>query len=483
MCITPLSDAISDENVFIDNEMQDALNNVSLISRLNRSRITKRSGESVQNILYCLLIWPLLGKTSLSAFCGRFIESYVRGKIGILYDFLKRQDINWRQHARSTAGEIARRHHLADDEDAALVIDDTLKSRRGKQVEGSSSHFDHTTGRHIMGHQMLQLVLSTDKGALPVDQKIYVSNKSIQERKTEFKDRRSAVAKDYESAVADDKNMMFRGMLRGAKKLGIYARHVLGDSWFGTKRNIREVIDLGMTAIFAMRRGSTLYRFQGRMYTAKMLHELVKRHMKVTVASRFSTCSLVVELNLEEDPKKKPKWQKVKLLFSKEKQCSKNAWILLLCTDLDYSNEKIIQIYSRRWAVEVYFKEAKQNLGLLANQSADYCTHYSSIHLTALRYLLLFNLMLENGGLNFAKYRKKSAEALEQISFASVLWELFKAVIDDVLDTFLDVLGKENIADIRNAIEGRVEELLLKALRIDEVSIKQDLAAEALICD
>lgn len=483
MCITPLSDALSEENVFVDNEMQDSLNNVSLISRLTRAGVRKRSGESVLNILYCLLIWPLLGKTSLSAFCGRFIESYLRGKIGTLYDFLKRQDINWRLHARNTAGEIAQKHHLVADEDAALVIDDTLKTRRGKQVEGASSHFDHTTGKHVIGHQMLQLVLSCDKGAMPVDQRLYVSGKRIQKRKTEFKDKRSAVARDYKSAGAADKNTMFREMLRGAKKLGIHARHVLGDSWFGTKGNIREVIDLGMTAIFAMRRGSVLYRFQGRTYTAKMLHEFVKRHMKVTVANRFLTSSLVVELNLEEDPTKEPKWQKVKLLFSKEKRCGRNAWILLLCTDIEYSNERIIQIYSRRWAVEVYFKEAKQNLGLLANQSADYCTHYSSIHLTALRYLLLFNLMLENGGLNFSKYRRKSAEALEQISFASVLWEMFKRVIGNVLDTFSGILGKKNVAEVKNAIAERIEELLLKALRIDDVSIQQDLAAEAFICD
>jgi hypothetical protein len=35
------------------------------------------------------------------------------------------------------------------------------------------------------------------------------------------------------------------------------------------------------------------------------------------------------------------------LLFSKEKKCSKNAWILLLCTEVKYSNKKIIEIYSK----------------------------------------------------------------------------------------------------------------------------------------
>ena len=75
-----------------------------------------------------------------------------------------------------------------------------------------------------------------------------------------------------------------------------------------------------MTEIFAMRRGSTKYRFQGKMYTAKMLHKLIRRRMKVKIANRFLTYSLVVELNIEEDANKEPRWQKVKLLFFKRKE-------------------------------------------------------------------------------------------------------------------------------------------------------------------
>jgi hypothetical protein len=479
MNITPLSDELSSNNVFVDNEMQDALAKVTIISRFKKSGFKKRSGDSIQTLLYCLLLWPLLGKQSLSAFCGKYIGSYLTGKIGTLYDLLKRQDINWRKHACNTAKEIAVRHDLGNDKDASLVVDDTLKHRRGKYVEGASSHFDHTLRKHVMGHQVLQLVLSTDKGALPIDQHVYISEKRTQYRRKEFIDNRSSVAKDYKEGIERNKNEMFREMLHRAKKSGIKARNVLGDSWFGTKANIEEVVKLGMVAVFAMRRGKTQYRFQGKMYTAKMLYALICRRMSKTVGKRFLTYSLTVELNVEENPQKEPRWMEVKLLFSKKKKCGKNSWILLLCTDLGYSNEKIIRVYSRRWAIEVYFKETKQNLGLLAEKTADYCVHYASVNLTALRYMLLFNLMLENGGLNFAKYRKKSTEALEQITFASVLWEFFKAIINNVIDTFSELIGKNNVTDIKNAIAEHVEELLLKSLRIDEASIEEDLAAEA----
>ncbi|MDP3391213.1 MAG: hypothetical protein Q8S48_14740, partial [Methylococcaceae bacterium] len=33
----------------------------------------------------------------------------------------------------------------------AFVVDDTIAGRFGKKMPGISSHFDHTSGRHLMG--------------------------------------------------------------------------------------------------------------------------------------------------------------------------------------------------------------------------------------------------------------------------------------------------------------------------------------------
>ncbi|NKC12407.1 MAG: hypothetical protein GKR94_09440 [Gammaproteobacteria bacterium] len=41
------------------------------------------------------------------------------------------------------------------------MLDDTITTRRGKKMEGVSSHFDHVTNRHVMGHQVLTLGLAT----------------------------------------------------------------------------------------------------------------------------------------------------------------------------------------------------------------------------------------------------------------------------------------------------------------------------------
>jgi IS4 transposase len=48
----------------------------------------------------------------------------------------------------------------------------------------------------------------------------------------------------------------------------------------------------------------------------------------------------------------------------------------------------VLEIYALRWAVEVYFKEAKQHLGFLKEQSIHYAAYIASIHLVAIRFCM-----------------------------------------------------------------------------------------------
>ncbi|MCU7879252.1 MAG: transposase [Candidatus Thiodiazotropha sp. (ex Lucinoma aequizonata)] len=45
-------------------------------------------------------------------------------------------------------------------------MDDAIKTRCGKKMEGVSSHFDHVTGRHVMRQQVLTLGLATEEAEL-----------------------------------------------------------------------------------------------------------------------------------------------------------------------------------------------------------------------------------------------------------------------------------------------------------------------------
>jgi IS4 transposase len=51
----------------------------------------------------------------------------------------------------------------------------------------------------------------------------------------------------------------------------------------------------------------------------------------------------------------------------------------------------VLEIYALRWAVEVYFKEAKQHLGFLKEQSIHYAAYIASINLVAIRFCMLIS--------------------------------------------------------------------------------------------
>jgi hypothetical protein len=475
---TPILDSLKGKYTFIDNEMLDAVHKLDLFTILSRNGVRKRSGHGVPALILALLIWPFLGVDSIASFCGRMVEHFLPGGKAALYRFLRRQDINWRTIVLGAARGIFDRHTLASGRESAFVVDDTLKHRRGKKVEGVSSHFDHVEGRHVMGQQVLQLGLACSKGFLPLLQQIYIGTKKIQPLQNEFTDKRSAVAKDYQVALQKDKNTMLRDMLHRAVRKGIRAVHLLGDTWFGNKGNIRTAIDLGLVAIFMMKRGNLTYRFQGRNYTAAMLYELVKRRMKAaSKGCRFMTFSLVVEINLAE-PNEPEQWVPVRLLFSKPHRENKGAWVVLLCTDTCYSDGRILEIYSLRWSIEVYFKETKQAMGWMAEQSGDYAVHYASIHLAALRYMLLFNLALDNGGIRFGQVRDRITRNLQDIGFAALLWEFFRALLHGVMDHFKKIIGAEAVESILKAMDATVEEFLFRVFHIDPDSIGQLQKAE-----
>ena len=155
-------------------------------------------------------------------------------------------------------------------------------------------------------------------------------------------------------------------------------------------------------------------------------------------------------------------------------------WAAFLSTDISLKNEKILEIYAMRWAIEVYFKEIKQNIGFLKEQSPSFVSHYCSIHLTALRYMLLLQGLLSEGDITFAEYRNKITDKIEMLTFASILWQLFKAVIYGVLNSFKKVIGENILSQIKNKINTTVEVMLEKALQMDEKYIKYEIKAESI---
>jgi DDE superfamily endonuclease len=480
---TPISDALQQPCAFADTELAEGMSRHGLSGLLAQaiSRKRRKDGEPLSNVLCALLVWPLLTLKSIHCFCAE-LGQILKGQASVLYDFLGREDIGWRGLSSQVSRRVVRDNDIGPAAQRAFVIDDSVKARSGRKVEGTSCHYDHTEGKTIKGHQVLQLGVAGEKGFVPLEAQIVMSQSNPVNKDKGFKDQRSSAARDMRRSWEQHKPELFRSMLERAVRAGVLAAYLVADAWFGCKEAIALALELDLIGIFQMKRGNLAYQYQGRAYTATELYTKVQRRMRpANRKARFKTASLIVQMNLQTQQGQPAKWVKVRLVFSAPVRATRaDTWVIFLCTDPTLSDQKILEMYALRWSIEVYFKEIKQNLGFLKEQSGRYQVAYASVHLAALRYLLLFEAMLRSGRLTYGEIRDRQSGQIQMLTYATLLWQLFRALIEGALEGLVKDLGRALIRKVGRAIDQTVESFLTDALQMKPDQVAIQLEAEEL---
>lgn len=444
---------------------------------------TKRSGIEITEAVFLLLLWKWLNMSSIAMFSKKALGTFSMARKDVMYDLLKREQINWRALNSQTAKAVYQQNKLIGSRVKAFILDDSIKTRCGKKMEGVSSHFDHVTGRHVMGQQVLTLGLATEQAFLPLDSQIYISQVKARELINPYEDGRSVAGKRYSEATTQSKPEMAANMMKRAIRSGLEADYVLADAWFGTKPMIRTARELDVYAILRMKKNRMKYRalVSGRkkqLLNAQELYaHVVKREWKKVRGMPWKAVALDVELDLGEKDEKKPRWQPVRLLFVRglkepgEAEVGKKDWALFLTTDIQLSMSKMLETYALRWGIEVYFKEAKQHLGFLQEQTATFASHTASIHLCAIRYLMLVHNKLEDQNSPIGDIRSEIQDQLDSLSFAGQLWQLFRAIISRTLNELRVTLGC-SVDTVMLAIDERVHAFFIRSLQLDSFTMR-----------
>jgi len=131
--------------------------------------------------------------------------------------------------------------------------------------------------------------------------------------------------------------------------------------------------------------------------------------------------------------------------------------------------EKILKVYSLRWSIEVFFKECKQHLGWMNNQSANYVSTYASMHLAPIRYLLLLDGALRSidGYNTLAGLRKGQVEKLTLLNYLGLLWELFTGLVYGILEELEQSLGSETISNVRKTLSEKLDDFIKQVFQFD----------------
>ena len=471
-------DLLAQSDIKIDNVFSKAWQQIGFKSLLNRCGFKKRSGTQASELVYLLMLWVWLKVDSVGMFSRDALLSFSSAKKDALYDLLNREDLDWRKCQLQVARKVIKAGE--NSKVRAFVVDDSVKIRRGKRMPGVSSHFDHLTSRCVMGQQVLTLGYASDTQFVPLDNEIFISKTKIQPLVSEFADGRSIVAKRYKLSLVQTKPEMVCSMISRAIRAGIEADYFLADAWFGTKPILKMTEKETLTGIVRMKKNKMKYQtLDGTIGSASELYQAhIKGDWKKINTMPYQCKSLVVKLNLAQSEKETDHWIKVKLLFvrgvnEEKEQAGKNDWALFLSTDSQLSDESILEIYALRWGIEVYFKEAKQKLGFLKEQSRHYSAYIASIHLTGLRFCLLLFAKHESGAQRLSDVRNEMEESMCSLNFASKLWGLFKALISGALSEMTE-LSSEDKTNVMVKINQTVVNYFTQVMQMDSFTLRQE---------
>ncbi len=452
---------------------------------LNKAGFKKRSGTPIDEIVYVLLLWVWLKKNSIAMFSRESLSYFTIAEKDAFYGILNREDLNWRKLNLEVAKKVIKEMPPCKTA-KSFVLDDSIKIRFGKKMPGVSSHFDHTLGHSVMGQQVLTLGYSCEHGFVPLDNELFISNSKAQELHQPFQDGRSIVAKRYRQAQNQTKPEMAKSMMARAILAGIEADFMLADAWFGTKRMLNSAEELSLTAIVRMKKSSLKYRLTSYENEDKKVQNLelkdlykkmVRKKLQKIPGQPYQCKILDVELNLEDSRKETEQWRNVRLLFVRgntetdKKTPGKHDWAVFLTTDISLEATQILEIYALRWAIEVYFKEAKQHLGFLKEQSNHYAAYIASIHLTAIRFCMLMSAKQSNGESGLAGMRSLMSNNLIDINFAARLWQVFKAIISGALNELQELLG-DAVTLVMETIEEHIKCFFVQALQLDPKTLR-----------
>ena len=477
------ADILSNQLMPVDNIFARLWNTMKIPALLKRAGFEKRSGLKAPEVVYVLLLWTWLKAGSIYMFSRESLQSFADARKDVMYDFLKREDVNWRGFHMQTARKVYQDHKLKDCKIKAFVVDDSVKIRSGKKMGGVSRHFDHLTGKSVKGQQVLTLGFATETTFLPLDQDIFISQVQVQEAQ-EFQDNRSIAAKRYKQSLELTKPQLLAASLKRAVNSGFEADYFIGDAWFGNKPTLRLSEECNVTAIFRMKKDKTQYRLsiikngviQYQMLSAvELFKQVVRKQWDKISGAPYKAKFIDVEINLAEK-NEAGRWRKVRLLFVRGVNCDdkpqagKHDWAMFLCTDCKLTPEEILEIYALRWGIEVYFKESKQYLGLLKEQTITFTSHIASITLTAVRYLMLLYAALEQNK-RVCDVRNELSDGLLHLCFGQRLWAMFRCLISDTVEEFRTEFG--DLAErFMAALEQRINAFFTQALQMDSFTLE-----------
>jgi len=331
---------------------------------LAKSNFTKKEGVEVHMVVLHFVYMLVMNK-KIFTFMKQSNDSF---KKDIYYRLLANSSYNWRSLLSLSSLKILSLLHKIQDSQAikVFILDDTIEGKVGKNVEGScDSLYSNKEKRKIRGINVVSLNFSDGFSNFMLDFAI-ATNKyarvAIGDFTNKIDHRTNAHKRRLETMKG--KSQIAIDMIKRAVSSGIYADYLLVDSWYSKPSFIKEMNELGLRVISRMANNTRIWNFIGKEKTLEAIYNRFKEIKNVKSDTygkkiRFGYFSVIVEHKTA---------GRLKIVFIKTKE----KLIPIVSTDLDISDEEIIEIYKRRWDIEQGYKELREHFGFGREENRIY---------------------------------------------------------------------------------------------------------------
>ncbi len=241
MYITPgkafkgeIEEYLDKEGRIFETKIDEGLSRLGFRTQMNKAKIIKKDGYHAAQILFVLVLLPLLKIRTVRSFCRNHLEQYTSSRKDTFYRF-KARGYRWRSFLYYIMKEIRRvlKFDEAPIEERCFILDDSILSKRGRDIENVSFLHDHTVNRSVLGYTVVVLGLFTGKGMYALD----FSYKYGKKRHPKSPEERIGDARSISGQMSREASMYTKlelalMMLKRAISQGITAGYVLFDSWY-----------------------------------------------------------------------------------------------------------------------------------------------------------------------------------------------------------------------------------------------------------
>lgn len=405
---------------------------LQLYQYLQKANIYKRNGHEVK-VIFTVIFSLVFHHMSWNRLVNSKMKESLPSKDAV-YRFLGNAAFNWRKFILLVSARVIHLCSKLTDRQRikVFIVDDSPYNRsRSKKTEMLSTIFDHVSHKFFNGYHLLTLGWSDGATFVPVDFSLVATKKNLINGINESIDKRTIAYKRRKECLSKKTDLTI-SMIERALNHGIYASHVLMDSWFSSSKMFERVSGLGIDMIGMLKSTpKQFFKYRNKsMNIYQVFNESLKRGRRLRGVTNIIS-GITVKTN---------RGQNLRIVFVVNRN-NKSEWLAIASSDTLLSDEEIIRIYEKRWAIETFFKAIKSTFKLEKEFQVQ-----------------SFDALIAHTSIVFTRYIVVSWE-VRQNTDHKTLGELFYVMCDDIKDvTFLEALMTliNMISELSSAVSDKI---------------------------